>query len=149
MKPRGKRSRHDLLVRITLCQTIERHILRNDIVRNQDIRPRLPAIALGVVAGVLTPTYSGITLRKNLAIHHLIGRLRLKHENSVFCLRYEIRLILGIIGLPFIVDLELAFRGLKPLRCLAFQNDGQFTFGVRLELLNRVRALAARSGTMV
>ena len=55
-------------------------------------------------------------------------------------LGHEIRLILGIIRTPFVVDLELALGGFEPLQGFTFQNYGELALRVRLKFLDRVKA---------
>src|SRR5215208_2437619 len=98
------------------CQPFQRHVLRDHMVRNKEILPRLAVVGGTVVTCTLTPKHCCITFREHFGICHFVTSFGLKHVNRVFCFSNEVRLVLGIFCTPLVVDLELTFGRLEPLQ---------------------------------
>src|SRR5574341_801680 len=130
-RPRRSRSRKPT------SQALERHVIGNGVVRNQNVSPRLPTMLTRVLTGVLAPLHRHVPLRQDRLIAHLILRLGLKHVDAVACLCNKVRLVLQMIRARLVVELELPLGWLEPLDRFTLQDDGQLSLRIRLELLNR------------
>ena len=81
-------------------QTLQRHVLRNHIMRDKKVLPRLSPVLGCVLARVFTPRNGNVALGKDLRIVDLVFGFRLHHVNRVVRLGNEVRLILGNQGFP-------------------------------------------------
>src|SRR3972149_3250125 len=63
----------------------------------------------------------------------------LSRDRAAVRLCHAVGDVLRLLGAELVVDLELSLRWLEPLRRVAFQDDGEAPFGIRVELLQRVQ----------
>ena len=113
----------------------EGHVVGDHIVREQDVAPRLAAVGLGVVSGVLAPLHRDIAFGDHVRRLQFVARFGLKHVDVRRRLGDEVGLVFEVVGAGFVENLELALRRLEPLLRFALQDDGELTLGVRLEFI--------------
>ena len=96
-------------------QTNQRHILRDRIMRDQGVTPRLAAVAGCVSRSMLAPFYGSFLLGLDFPGVHFAASFRFQHVDRVRGFCDEVGLILGGVSARLVVNLELAFRWLEPL----------------------------------
>jgi len=102
-------------------EPFESYVLRDHVVGDQEILPRLAFVILRVVTCLLAPLNGQVFFGDNFGIGHLVFRLRLQHVNCVVRFGHEVRLVFGVVGAGLVINLELAFGGLEPLCFFTFQ----------------------------
>ncbi len=110
------------------------------IVRHQQILPRLGADVGCMIGGVLAPAHRGGGLRLGFFDIEVGAGLGLHHQKGGIGFGDEVGDVLRLLGAELVVDLELPFGRLEPLRRVALQDDGKTALGIRIELLQRVQA---------
>src|SRR5690625_7973908 len=70
----------------------------------------------------------------------MLSTLSLNHENVITSLDKEVGHIFLVFGTLFVVHCELRFGWLKPFDRITLQDNSETSFGVRIELLYRIKA---------
>src|SRR4051794_6514062 len=96
------------------CESLKGHILRDYIMRDEQIGPELTAVAARMVRGLFAPGGRHISLRHDFGIRHLVRSFGFEHENSVLRFGNEVWLVLWSVGPTLVIDLKLALRRLEP-----------------------------------
>jgi len=88
---------------------IQRHVIHDDVVRDQGILSRFAAVFAGVLAGAFTPFLSDFFLGEHHGVFHLVLGFGFEHVDDLVGFGYEVGLILRVVGTGIVKDLELGF----------------------------------------
>lgn len=92
-------------------QSGKSHVLRNDIVRNEQIPPRLTTVPSRMLGGKFAPFDRSLLLGVYLDVIEIAARFHFKQRDALHRLRYKVRLIFQVLAMPAVKNLELALGG--------------------------------------
>ena len=83
---------------IMASQLRKRHVLRNHIVRDESIGPRLTVVARRILARLMAPSDGNVAFGDDYWIGHLIFRLGFEHVDAADAFSHEVRLVLRMVN---------------------------------------------------
>lgn len=92
-------------------QSSKSHVLRNRIMRNQQIVPRLAFVLASMIGSVVAPFDRSLLLGVYLDVIEIAARFHFKQRDALHRLRYKVRLIFQVLAMPAVKNLELALGG--------------------------------------